>query len=104
MASKRGHVQRTIIGALTYAPYIGTLDLVNEVYDLYVPNEPPIPPTRAQLQSVWRALRRLRDEGIISETDRVNRRGHHLWVINRKPHTRMAVNAKLRAQKPRLVG
>lgn len=104
MSNGLGHVQRTIIGSLSHAPYATTLELIEDVYNLHK-RKPRVPPTQAQIKSVWRALRRLQDQGMIEESERVNRGGYRLWVIKRtKPLTRAAINAKLRAQKPRLVG
>lgn len=103
MSAGPGHVQRTIIGTLTRSPYKSAPELVVSVYGLEVPGQPPLSPTKAQIRSVSRALCRLREQGLISKTG-FNHSGYRLWMIKDKPVTYAAVNAKLRAQKPRLVG
>lgn len=103
MSTGPGHIQRAIIGRLTHWPYASSLDLVIEAFGLDKPGPIPTEPTKAQINSVNRALRRLRERGMLEETARWDRKGYRLWVIKQKPITHASISAKLRTQKPKLV-
>lgn len=89
------HLKRGIIGALVDASNQSTIALVRKVYDL--PEDAP--PSRAKLQSVQRALRRLAKRGEIRETELYGKHGTRTWVLDKiKGISDEAIKAKAEAE------
>lgn len=105
MSRGLGKVQKGIVAELIGYPYQSTEDLTKGVYHLYPDGSrrEAIQWSDAQIRAVQRALRRLKTLGQVTLSVRTNARGEPCWMLTKqKPLTNASVEAKARAQGPRL--